>query len=326
MKVFSLKKYMEDMGHKSPLDWAKECDGQPVKGNSCSGKNGVIFWVCEKWCEETSENKLIFKGNKTILIKDGKEYVSKCADGDVYDKEKGLLLCLAKANGVSYDDLQKMIDGAEDKNKEAAEKAVDALFESVKAFVEAGCKALKERDKANAKPEAEKSVKEVKRPAKVGEYIKIVNAGVITCGTYKNGDILKVYKICKDGVFCETEKKLNEGERETWANDKGNMKICKQEYVVLKNYKPYKITLSEFWKSEDKLAIRCKDEKDKSKLLEVMREKGFFVKGNNKSKGTFDCVTNEKNLLCVDINTVGIEVCEIRGGIVYEFNEVDLNN
>ena len=62
--------------------------------------------------------------------------------------------------------------------------------------------------------EKKNTVKEVKRPAKVGEYIKITNGISLYKEYYKNGDILKVYKrYCqrvmvnndidtRKGVFC----------------------------------------------------------------------------------------------------------------------------
>lgn len=62
---------------------------------------------------EANMNKLIFRDNATILLKDGKKYVSKCQAGDTYDREKGLLLCLAKANGYTYNDICEMLNNAE---------------------------------------------------------------------------------------------------------------------------------------------------------------------------------------------------------------------
>lgn len=96
----------------------------------------------------------------------------------------------------------------------------------------------------NYKPEEKKveepKVKEVRRRAKVGEYIKIVNAGV-TGGCYANGDILKVYKLDGEGffrcgVFCETKLRLPKDT--DIFNDDGNIVIRDPEYVVLENYKP----------------------------------------------------------------------------------------
>lgn len=66
-------------------------------------------------------------------------------------------------------------------------------------------------------------VREVKRKAKVGEYVKIVYA--MPClMPYKNGDIFKVNCVTALGCIC---KKSEE-----------NVGLWHREYVVLENYKP----------------------------------------------------------------------------------------
>lgn len=69
-------------------------------------------------------------------------------------------------------------------------------------------------------------VREVKRKAKVGEYIKIVDAMPYLI-PYKNGDIFKVISTSKPGVVIEKD-----GTPVTSA--------WHREYVVLENYKPEK--------------------------------------------------------------------------------------
>ena len=64
----------------------------------------------------------------------------------------------------------------------------------------------------------------VKRHAKVGEYIKIVNED-LSLGQYENGDILKVTDTNDGDVHCR---------------DKFNIQINHNEYVVLENYQPPK--------------------------------------------------------------------------------------
>lgn len=68
-------------------------------------------------------------------------------------------------------------------------------------------------------------VREVKRKAKVGEYIKVVDEHSLF-DTYKNGDILKVICTSNAGCFC----KKTDVECFLWHI----------EYVVLENYKPEK--------------------------------------------------------------------------------------
>lgn len=66
-------------------------------------------------------------------------------------------------------------------------------------------------------------VREVKRKAKVGEYIKIVYA--MPCLIpYKNGDIFKVNCVTALGCICK--------------KSEGNVGLWHKEYVVLENYKP----------------------------------------------------------------------------------------
>lgn len=68
-------------------------------------------------------------------------------------------------------------------------------------------------------------VREVKRKAKVGEYIKIVDAKPFLI-PYENGEIFRV--ICVKNATCEVENSVKRCH--TWHSD----------YVVLENYKPEK--------------------------------------------------------------------------------------
>jgi hypothetical protein len=298
--------------------------GGCIKG--VEGESGHCWWCGEEDLELIKNpDKLIFKGKETILIKDGKEYVSKCADGDVYDKEKGVLLCLARANGVSYTDLRTMIDTASCEPTDEQAKAIKEIAEQMKVFFEAGFKALKDKDNANAKPEAEKTVKEVKRPAKVGEYIKIVRADAAH-DTYKNGDILRVYKEHSgfgNGVFCEMTKKVCAPA----FSDNGNIIIWNREYVVLENYKPYKITLSEFWKSKDELAIHCKTEDEAKELLKAFDKAGKrWRSGTRYTEKTRWGEYKENTTYANDNGYEDVEYSKRNEHKIFEFNEVDLNN
>lgn len=303
------------------------CRGQicTVSGKTGQGNYDVAenpFVWSEEMLVKYSENKVIFSDKATVLIKDGKKYVSKCKDGDAYDKEKGLLLCLAQANGISYRDLQEMIAGAKDCNaekaKEFAGKLVTAATEAAKAFAAALNGDKKTDDKAQ--------VREVEREAKVGEYIKIVR-GYAAHGLYKNGDIFKVYKVASlGGVYCDMPKKTG-----AYTRDNGNIIIWHDEYVVLENYKPYKITLSEFWANEGKeiMAIHCKTEDEAKELL-----KAFDRMGKRWSSGkSYASLTHwgEYGEKTIYDNTNGFANM---GGLfhredvknTYEFAEVDLEN
>lgn len=60
--------------------------------------------------------KVIFNNPATILLIGKNKYVSK-AHNEPFDPEKGLLMCLAKANGISHLDLKRMIKSAKVQSK-----------------------------------------------------------------------------------------------------------------------------------------------------------------------------------------------------------------
>jgi hypothetical protein len=68
-------------------------------------------------------------------------------------------------------------------------------------------------------------VREVKRKAIIGEYVKVVNAKP-AIPSYKNGDIFKVTYVTASGCICK--------------NSDGDTGLWHEEYVVLENYKPEK--------------------------------------------------------------------------------------
>lgn len=144
------------------------CTISAVNSHSYCVEENVFYWGF-KMVEPIDKGKLIFRDNATILIKNGKKYVAKCEAGDTYDREKGLLVALAKANGYNFKEIQEMIANATIQGKN-------------------------------------KQVREVARHAKIGEYIKIKNAR-FSMGYYKNGDILKVVSLfCNNGVRVDLPK------------------------------------------------------------------------------------------------------------------------
>lgn len=228
------------------------------------------------------KGKLIFRENATILLKDGNQYVSKCQSGDTYDREKGLLLCLAKANGYTYNDICEMLNNAEYQGE---------------------------------KPDAVKSngVREVKRPAKVGEYVKVVNAYSYHANDYTNGDILKIIR--EENGIIRT--------RYYYKNERYKY-ITEPEYVVLENYKPYKITLSEFWanKGKKEMAIYCKTEAESRELLTAFDRMGKKW-CDDSSYIDFDKIEDLLDECCYYNNNTWS--CYKNNGEIYEFNEVDLS-
>lgn len=107
-------------------------------------------------------------------------------------------------------------------------------------------------------------VKEVKRPAKVGECIKIVDAHPCSSGTrYKNGDVFKVTRTIKFGDV----------EIVKLSNKLGDY-ICQSEYVVLENYEPSK---EEFITAEmSKEVLKCLCE-----CIRIIKEDGLSTREAN---------------------------------------------
>lgn len=74
--------------------------------------------MAEKEPAKSTDNMRVeFSGSATILYKYGKKYVAKCDKDEKFDKEKGLYVCLAKAAGYKFDDIQKLLDNAQEIKK-----------------------------------------------------------------------------------------------------------------------------------------------------------------------------------------------------------------
>lgn len=128
-----------------------------------------------------------------------------------------------------------------------------------------------------------KPVKEVKRKAKVGEWIKIVYDNSIK-GKPKKGDILQVYKIAEystgqtDGVYCELPNKCSS----IWRNDKGNIIVLDYEYVVLENYVPEE-------KASTKPEPKKTEEQPVTIVEHLVKDRKTIVKLSNGKVGVAVC-------------------------------------
>ena len=263
------------------------------------------------WCWNTKDHliqtdKLIFRDNATILFKDGQKYVAKCEKGDRYDREKGLLVCLAKAHGYTFKDLQKMLDNAE------------AQGNKQKQHIEAG-------------------------KYKVGDFVKVVNSGHMFT-TYEGWFDMhapelkyKYLKTQENNQFDEEAiyKVVAKGKHEHFSwygmvyaikNNKGNIILIEENGIAKVGGK--KIKLSEFWASKDKLAIYYKDDKEGEFLYNLMVDKGFCNKGTKHNEWTcgYECLLNDKNCKAVDINKISKVGAEQNRYTIYTLDEIDLNN
>lgn len=117
-------------------------------------------------------------------------------------------------------------------------------------------------------PEDKPAVKEVRRPAKVGEWIKIVESDTPKYGNYAPGDIILITKIYDASV-------VEGNNRETVC------RLMEAEYIVLENYQP---EVTEETKpidsSPDKLFKKAKAG-DKIKIVNAREDHGPIVKNGD---------------------------------------------
>ena len=68
--------------------------------------------VCERNGVDLTNAEVIFQDDATVLIVDGKKYISKPEKGEKYDAEKGLLVCLMKCAGLTTSDFLGLMKNA----------------------------------------------------------------------------------------------------------------------------------------------------------------------------------------------------------------------
>lgn len=82
------------------------------------GDMGSVFekrcWWCNPEQDLILQNEVVlsFIGDVTKLNINGKEYTAKCHKDDDFNEEFGVLMCIAKSAGYSYEDIQKMVKKA----------------------------------------------------------------------------------------------------------------------------------------------------------------------------------------------------------------------
>lgn len=82
------------------------------------GHMGSVFekrcWWCNPEQDLILQNEVVlsFIGDVTKLNINGKEYTAKCHKDDDFNEEFGVLMCIAKSAGYSYEDIQKMVKKA----------------------------------------------------------------------------------------------------------------------------------------------------------------------------------------------------------------------
>lgn len=141
--------------------------------------------------------KLIINDRTMILYMDGKKAVVKCQKGDKFDKEKGLLLAIAKINGISYSKLTKILDNAQIQKPESKKRSINISVGDIVRVTNPGseymtyydwfdkyAKGLKERYACLEREE--------------GENIEKTNYYVLAKGIHEWSDYGMLYAISKD--------------------------------------------------------------------------------------------------------------------------------
>mgnify|MGYP003291453905 CR=1 FL=1 len=88
-----------------------------TKGSLSLNTKGNAKGVLEK-------AKVIFQDKNTVLRVGNEVYVAKPEKGEKFDKEKGLLVCLIKALGVTTSDFLELMQSGIDKNSRKKPTAV----------------------------------------------------------------------------------------------------------------------------------------------------------------------------------------------------------
>lgn len=100
-----------------------------------------LYPDCFDLVKESKKGKVLVSNQATILFdEDGKKYVSKCS-GEEFDLEKGIMMCLCKKHGHTYEDIKKLLKNTKYKDgKEVKRKAaVGEYIKIVSPFMAGDC-------------------------------------------------------------------------------------------------------------------------------------------------------------------------------------------
>lgn len=233
------------------------------------------FYVWDERCLERCGNETIViyrKDNEVIALdkRTGKKAIAKCSPEDTFDFNIGAKLAFDRLmNGnkesTTVEDMRKKL-----KNYCSDMRCRDCKLHSPVCRCGNNTHFMNKDNTGNYEMSDEEikaafnivfgtGTNEIKRRAKVGEYVKIVNA-VLSYGKYKNGDILQIV----DDAYGYARYGHNPGEA-----------LYDHEYVVLEGYKPEK-------EGEPK-------EPHKFKV-------GDMVKGNSKSDSRYNITNSDMTM------------------------------
>lgn len=222
MKVFSKKKYFEVDWNctlycrdRDTRAWVDELDGKPVINNRCEGRK-----ILDGWTEDVY-NPVEETGNilNTCFPKGIPEPVNcRCVVLTEAPPKHPRYKIVIECND-DFTTARMFVDGYPVKGEVAKRNPADKFNWRI------GAQTAFNRLWEKKKPE-KPVVREVKRNAEPGKWVRIVNRFGAKHETYRNGDVLKVE--CK---FTRNSP--------GWVYLEGHEGVCApSEYVVLEGYKP----------------------------------------------------------------------------------------
>lgn len=252
MKVFSKAKFVKVEGYGAYLEsqkWVDECDGKPVRDGLCG-----VYCADDEWCIEApdvveeSARKPIEVSPKGYSLDAAQAVNCRCSDVSMHPRYKIVIEGYKNTTLATMYVDDKVIKRTAAKRHPAdkynwkigAQTAFNRLWEKKKKPVKPVDKYVQlfnEKLTEFAKAEAEKifrrfdklppAVREVRRRAKPGEWVKIIEATNDQVNDYKNGDVLLI--VPYNGDTCEEF---------AHYKDEDTKFLYDKEYLVLEGYKP----------------------------------------------------------------------------------------
>lgn len=222
MKVFSKERFIKAEGYKDYLAsriWVDECEGKPVRDGFC-GK----YVADDAWCINVPDDVSNHPRYKIVI-----EGFERTTLATMYVDNKVIKRTAAKRHPADKFNWRIGAQTAFKRLWEKKKKPVKEMGKYQKIFNDEMEKFIKlETDKIFRRfDKLPPVVQEVKRHAKPGEWVKIVNATKDSVNEYKNGDVLLIVPYTGDTL-----------QGYTYYRNKQTKFLYDDEYVVLEGYKP----------------------------------------------------------------------------------------
>lgn len=160
--------------------------------------------------------RIIVNGTCTIMLyEDGRKITSNVHDEE-FDAEKGIMMCIVKGRGVTHSSIRKLMKACDGHNEKGLLKYLVKNIGYDDKKIKELVKSIKYQ---GMKPKNANKIREVKRLARAGEYVRMVDDY-----KFKECEIVKCVKEFKDDI------NLFSNGNEDWFLDK-------KRYVVLEGYK-----------------------------------------------------------------------------------------